>query len=132
MEPTPVVRAVTYERDRHKCVSCAATTNLQYQHRRATGMGGSKTRPRYEDGLTSCAVCNPAYEAALQTVALRYGWKLRSWVQRPDLVPVFVPHERSWFLLETDGRRFAIAARAARKLMVETYGSEYEEWEKAA
>jgi hypothetical protein len=96
-------------------------------------MGGSKVRPRLEQGVTSCALCNPRYESSLQSKALAFGWKVPRWVERPGMVPVFSSWERAWFLLATGGTRMQITVGAARALMVEMYGEEqYVEWEKAA
>ena len=125
-DPTPVVRAVTYERDGHRCVSCGARV-LQYQHRRAVGMGGSKIRPRLEDGLTSCGICNPAYEGRLQAAALRYGWKVKSWVKSPELVPVFYPLEHNWYELTAEGQRLRISQARAMEMMTAVYGEQYDE-----
>lgn len=134
-DPTPVVRAVTYERDEHRCVSCGATVHLQYQHRLAVGMGGSKRRPRYEEGITSCAICNPRYESDLQILALRYGWKVKKVkraVEHPEDVPVFFPMERIWYRLTTSGSRWPLSEREALTMMRAVYGPEYAEWEQAA
>lgn len=134
-EPTPLVRAVTYERDEHRCVSCGATVRLQYQHRLAVGMGGSKIRPRLEEGLTSCAICNPEYERTLQLLALRYGWKVKKVKaarEHPEDVPVFYIRERQWCVLSTSGSRRRVAEAEALRMMRAVYGPEYEEWEKAA
>jgi hypothetical protein len=123
--PTPVVRAVTYERDLHRCVSCGATAFLEFNHRRAVGMGGSKIRPLYTDGVTACSRCNGRYEAEFESAALRFGWKVRKWVAAPGLVPVWYAMERSWFRLTLDGTRVRIAHREAMAMMQEVYGSEY-------
>jgi hypothetical protein len=129
-DPTPATRAVTYERDGHRCVSCGAWVHLQYQHRAAVGMGGSKVRPLFVDGLTSCATCNPAYEHALQAKALRFGWKVPQWVRergRVADVPVYYLLERTWCRLLTDGRRIRITRAAAMQLMHEVYGESYDD-----
>lgn len=126
-DPIPVVRAVTYERDLHRCCSCGTVTRLQYQHRRVVGMGGSKERPSFQDGVTSCALCNPAYESTMQRQALRFGWKVRSWVQRPELVPVWFVLDRSWFTLTTDGRRVPVTRVRAMEMMHDVYGDAYDE-----
>lgn len=126
-EPTPVVRAVTYERDSHRCVSCGATSNLQYQHRQATGMGGSKVRPHFVEGVTSCAFCNEAYEHTLQMVALKYGWKVRSWVADCASVPVYFIKERTWFRLTREGTRVRLSRAEAMRMMHEVYGVQYDE-----
>lgn len=127
--PSPVVRAVVYERDEHRCVSCGTSRGLQFQHRRATGMGGKAEAPKVEDGVTSCAVCNPAYESSRQREALRYGWKLRRWILRPELVPVFYWRERTWYQLTAHGKRVRISTAEALRMMRVVYGDEYKEFE---
>lgn len=122
--PTPAVRRMTYERDGGRCVSCGGT-ELQFQHRRATGMGGSKRRPEFTDGLTSCGTCNPAYEGRLQAAALRFGWKVARWVASPGRVPVWFVLERQWFLLAATGVRTPISAVEAMEAMHEVYGDRY-------
>ncbi len=127
-EPTPVVRAVTYERDEHRCVSCGALSPLQYQHRAAEGMGGRKRRPRLEEGVASCASCNPRYESDLQARALACGWKVRRWVAEQGLtalVPVFYAWAHRWAVLGTDGGRTWISDREALGMLREVYGEEF-------
>jgi hypothetical protein len=114
-----------FERDRHRCVSCGATTSLEYQHRQAVGMGGRKERPLYVDGLTSCARCNAGYEGDLQRAALRFGWKVRRWVEFPGMVPVWYPLERSWWKLALTGVRVQLTPTEAMECMREVYGDEY-------
>jgi len=130
--PTPVVRAVTYERDGERCVSCGRRVHLEYQHRQAVGMGGSKVRPRLEQGVTSCVLCNGEYERTLQVKALRYGWKVRRTVRDCSLVPVFYPFDRAWYRLTRDGRRERISTGVALIMMRTVYGEQYDEWEAAA
>jgi hypothetical protein len=128
-DPTPVTRAVTYERDNHRCATCGTIRNLQYQHRAAVGAGGSKIRPGLVDGITSCAICNPAYEGRLQAMALRYGWKVRSWVRDRDLmgdVPVYYLVERKWYQLTAEGERKHITTQRAMWLMHAVYGDQYD------
>lgn len=130
--PTPVVRAVTYERDGHRCVSCGARIFLEWQHRLAVGMGGSKLRPRYEEGVTSCAICNPAYESTLQIMALLNGWKVKkvkAAIEHPEDVPVFYWAEQAWFQLTDRGTRVRISEAVARQLMDDIYGAEYAAWQ---
>ena len=124
-DPTPAVRAVVYERDDEQCVSCGARQGLQFQHRQATGMGGSKVRPTLVQGLTSCQSCNPAYEAALQGSALRFGWKVRSWVRDCSSVPVYYLLERTWYQLVSDGSRVRLAPARAVRMMRKVYGDSY-------
>lgn len=130
-DPTPIVRAHTYERDGERCCSCGARTGLQYQHRDAVGMGGSKIRPLLEEGVTSCSVCNPAYEGALQHVALKYGWKVRGWVkgrfETLSVVPVYYLLERTWYRLTRDGLRVPVSKAEAMAMMHEVYGEQYDE-----
>jgi hypothetical protein len=125
---------VTYERDGHRCVSCGTLENLQYQHRAAVGMGGSDRAPRFPEGVTSCAVCNPAYEAHRQVEALFRGWKVRRWVAEQDLVaqvPVFFLFD-GWHLLNADATRTAVSVRAAEFRMRAVYGPEWDDWRAAA
>lgn len=132
--PPPVVRAVTYERDGHRCVSCATLRHLQYQHRAAVGMGGSGRAIRYAEGLTSCATCNPAYEAHRQAEALFRGWKVRRWVGEQGLagsVPVFYVWD-GWHVLEHDATRTPITADRAAEMMRAVYGVEWDAWRAAA
>lgn len=130
-DPTPIVRAVTYERDGERCLSCGARRGLQYQHRDAVGMGGSKIRPLLEEGVTSCEVCNPAYEGALQMVALKYGWKVRGWVKKRfgtlSVVPVYYVLERTWFRLTREGKRERLSQAEAMGMMHKVYGEQYDE-----
>lgn len=130
-DPTPVVRAVTYERDLERCWSCGARSGLQYQHRAAVGAGGSKIRPKFPEGGTTCGGCNPRYEGDLQVRALACGWKIRRWVfeqGRAAEVPVFYAPELTWFQLTSDGRRVRTSDVAAANMMREVYGAEYDEW----
>ena len=123
--PSPVVRAVTYERDGHRCVSCGSLGPLQYQHRAVEGMGGRKAAPRLDEGLTSCALCNPEYERKLQPVALVRGWKVPTWVRDQGIafrVPVFFAWEGRWCVLGTAGGREPIRLGAVQGLMAEVYG----------
>lgn len=123
--PSPVVRAVTYERDGHRCVSCGSFGPLQYQHRAAEGMGGRLAVPRLDEGLTSCAICNPAYEDGMQALALVRGWKVRRFVVEQGIayrVPVLYVPERTWFVVSTDGKRSPILRARVDGLMTEVYG----------
>jgi hypothetical protein len=133
--PTPVVWAVVKERDWQQCVSCGRREGLEFQHRRAEGMGGRKAAPLHEEGLTSCWLCNPLYEGAMQRKALRLGWKVRSWVAdrgRAADVPVFYATERAWFRLDGP-TRVRISSARALEMMRAVYGEEqYEEWRDAA
>lgn len=88
-------------------------------------MGGSELRPTLEDGLTSCRDCNPGYEGPLQARALRFGWKVRRWVPRPELVPVFYWVERTWYRLTLEGRRVRISTVEAMRMMQAVYGPGY-------
>jgi len=120
------------ERDGGMCIVCAAREGLSFQHREAVGMGGSKVRPTVVDGVTACVPHNEAFEARLQRLALLRGWKVRGWVNEPARVPVWYPLLGGWHILTPDGGREWVSARAARALMVDVYGDEYERWEMAA
>ncbi|NQX36284.1 hypothetical protein HQQ85_15950 [Herbiconiux sp. VKM Ac-2851] len=126
--PTQAVRLQTYGRDLSRCVSCGRRDGLEFQHRRRTGMGGSKLPVQIADGLASCLTCNPAYEHALQTRALFSGWKVRSWVKQPELVPVFYVPEMSWWRLTTTGDRYELSAAEVPAFMHEVYGEQWLQW----
>lgn len=130
-KPTPKIRQATYARDNNRCVSCGTTEGIQYQHRAAEGMGGRKAPPTIDEGVTSCAICNPGYEGPEQIRALRTGWKVRRWVVEQSIayrVPVFYLKENQWHLLNHDGSRPPISRARARGLMEEIYGQEYHDW----
>lgn len=127
--PTPVVWAVTKERDEHRCVACGALAPLSYQHRKAVGMGGSRIRPTLPEGVTACVVCNELFEGSLQPKALRYGWKLRAWISSAAEVPVFYQWSGLWCLLTAEGERVRITAERAEVLMLGVYGDEWLRWD---
>lgn len=117
-------RRYVYGRDGYKCVMCNATEGLTFQHRRAVGMGGSKILPSPVDGLTLCVMCNNACEAGLQASALANGWKVRSWVQSPEKVPVYFRYEFAWFRLEGT-RRVEVSYDVAMEMGCSVYGDEW-------
>jgi hypothetical protein len=124
--PTPHVRMGVYERDQHRCVSCGRFGGLTFQHRQAVGMGGTMIRPRFDQGLTACGICNGRYETDLQQSALRFGWKVPRWVEHAGMVPVFVPQLGQWFRLARSApRRDHITHLAAMEAMHEVYGQRY-------
>ena len=126
-DPTPVTRAVTYERDGHRYLSCGSRLNLQYQHRAAVCMGGRKIQPLLVEGVTSCANCNPQDEDVLQAEALRCGWKIRKCVSDAARVPVFYPLDKTWFMLTGEGMRIRITTAEAMSMMHDVYGTEYDD-----
>lgn len=129
MRPTRAVRAQVMARD-EQCVACPDRLGpLEFQHRQASGMGGSKLAPRAVDGLAACPMHNMRFESDLQLAALVYGWKVQRWVGEPGLVPVLYWSSRSWSVLRFDGGREYITPRRAVELMGQVYGDEtYVEW----
>lgn len=123
--PTPRLRKLTYERDGYSCASCGSRSGLEFQHRQATGMGGSRIPPSFVQGLTACARCNPRYETDLQRKALNHGWKVRRWVEHAGRVPVFYVLEREWFRLTLDGTRVVVSRDVAMEMMSEVYGNDW-------
>jgi hypothetical protein len=93
---------------------------LSFQHRIRDGMGGSRQLPPPVNGLTACMSCNARYEADLQTVALAYGWKCKTFTV-PEHVPVYYPGEFQWYRLEGT-KRVRITAVVAHELMTAAYG----------
>lgn len=133
--PTRAVRAAVYERDGNRCIACGAIAPLEFQHRRAEGMGGRLQFPTIVEGLCACSADNTGFEGHLQRLALYRGWKVRSWVVQRGLtaaVPVFYGWEGRWCRLTPDGRRVAISQRRAVRMMREVYGQEWDEWGLAA
>lgn len=124
--PTTETRQSVYQRDGYRCVMCPAVDGLTFQHRRAVGMGGTKNLPAPVDGLTLCATCNNACEAELQGQALANGWKVRRWAD-PARVPVYFPHEFTWYRLEGI-RRIRISSAAAMEMGCSVYGDEWMQW----
>jgi hypothetical protein len=124
-DPTPTVRNGVYDRELWACISCGRRDHLEFQHRRRVGAGGSKVRPLFVDGLTSCVDCNGRYESDLQRQALEFGWKVRSWVRDTGLVPVFSWVERRWFRLTRTGGRVEIGQETAMEMMQHVYGDAY-------
>lgn len=124
--PTPLTRAAVYKRDGNRCVTCGEPSGLSFQHRRASGMGGSSIRPGAADGVTACLPHNERYEGDLQATALAYGWKVRKWAN-PTLVPLYVAHEWRWYRLEGT-ERIEITAVVALDMMHAVYGDEYMRW----
>lgn len=124
--PTAEIRDGVYLRDGFRCVMCGALEKT-FQHRRAVGMGGSRNVPTAVDGLTLCLTCNVACERELQGKALANGWKVRRWVTSPERVPVYFPHEFSWYRL--DGlNRIRISAAVAMEMGCSVYGDEWMQW----
>jgi hypothetical protein len=91
-------------------------------------MGGTKLPVEVADGLASCPTCNPAYEHQLQLRALYSGWKVRSWVRQPELVPVYYVPEMSWWRLTVTGERYELSPAQVPGFMAEVYGEEWQQW----
>jgi hypothetical protein len=132
--PTSGIRAQVLTRDGGRCVSCGSADALQMQHRARVGNGGSGIRPDVLELVTACAVCNARFEADLQTRALVYGWKVRTWVNPAD-VPVFNIPAQQWGLLgvqdffgELRPVVFPCSPEFAWNRMRVVYGDAWDEW----
>ena len=125
--PTKECRSAVYLRDGYRCVACASTEGLTFQHRRAVGMGGSKNVPAPIDGLALCLSCNERCEHDMQDRALANGWKVRRWVSDPSRVPVYFPHEFAWFRLEGT-KRVRISSEIAMDMGCAVYGDDWLKW----
>ena len=122
-EPTDKVRRGTRDRDGERCPSCGTAYGLTYQHRQAVGMGGSKKRPGYADGIAACGTCNTAFEGELQARALALGWKVRRWVKDAALVPYWHEVTQQWYRITHEGPwRTPISIREAARMMLDVYG----------
>lgn len=132
-EPTASVRGGTYQRDGDHCIACGREDALSYQHRKAVGMGGSKFRPEWSEGVTACLPCNERFEHDLQDAALAFGWKVKRWVTDTWRVPVFDHAIGGWFLLsEISAKRSRITRAEAMSLMDRIYGEQHAKWWSAA
>lgn len=131
--PTLLVRNAVKIRDQFACILCHTTDGLQFNHRRATGMGGSKIRPELNDGNLLCGPCNELIEqdAGWMVVALAYGLKVKKWVTDPGRVPLFYPHEHQWYRLAGIHRE-PIGSLVALDSMHAVYGDEYLRWKATA
>ena len=115
--PTPKVRAATYLRDLHRCVSCGTSEGLTWHHRAATGNGGRGGKAPLltpADGLTACGLCNMRFESDMQTVALRSGWKLKKFRQVPACeIPYRDAMTGLWWLPDVEGFRHQVTVQEA-------------------
>lgn len=125
--PTPVVRAVVYERDDHRCVCCGAMSPLEFQHR---NNALRRERPTYQEGLAACPTCNQFFTHRLQQQAWRYGWAVRRWVSKEATaeLPVFYQWAGVWCLLTGEGERVRIGRADAERRMLAVYGDEWLGW----
>jgi hypothetical protein len=117
--PTRQVRALVYERDGHRCITCGTGYGLTVQHRQATGMGGRVRRPTPSELVTACLRDNQDYERHLQQKALQYGIKVRRNIGGMTVgqVPVYYVLERAWYLLDEEGGRTPCLPAAAAELV---------------
>lgn len=127
-QPTAKVRVMMLQRDGYRCAATGRTDSLTHQHRRASGMGGSKVRPSITDSLTLSAEINDRCERDLQTMALAYGWKVRRWVKDPALVPVFYRWTIGWARLTDEGFVEVISSAEAAEMMRRVYGKQWDQW----
>lgn len=128
--PTVKMRALVFKRDHHRCAACGVLEPLEFQHRQATGMGGSKILPEPWEGLVLCKLCNQLVEGPMQSVGLAKGWKVRRWVKHAGLVPVWFSWAREWRVLDGD-LALPITPEEAAHMMRQVYGDEFDEWEAA-
>ena len=98
-------RRIVMDRDKGKCLHCGVTENLQIQHRRNKGIGGSKLLDGFQNLIVVCAAYNYAMEADADVArdAREFGHKLQSWRDITD--PVFDQSELTWYKLTEDGDR---------------------------
>ncbi|MFJ4988809.1 HNH endonuclease signature motif containing protein [Streptomyces sp. NPDC088732] len=110
--PTPVVRALVYDRDGGACVRCASRQDLTIHHRVNRGMGGAREPwiNQAHNLLLTCTVCNGWFEDNPRE-SYEAGWKVRR-PQLPAEVEVLYPDGRL-YVLSPDGVR-ATTVGAAR------------------
>lgn len=127
--PSTAVRRAVLTRDGVCVAGVGERGRLEFQHRQAVGMGGSRRRPGVVDGLAACPVHNARFESDLQVAALVCGWKVQRWVDDVAVVPVFYREDGVWAVLDADGGRGIVSARRALTLMRAVYGAEtYAGW----
>ena len=124
---SPDDRRAVRHRDGERCVSCGRSVDLTMQHRAAVGAGGTSFRVGRAGLLTACGKCNPRYEHDLQTAALAYGWKIRTWVLG-GVVPVFYLHAGRWAVLAETGKLRVITTHQAARMMRAAYGRAWDQW----
>ena len=131
--PKTVTRAL-YRRDDYQCAATGDHNGLTPQHRRALGMGGSKSPVSNGLGnlLTLRADVNERMESDLMQVGLAFGWKVRAWITRPSIVPVLYRVDGVWRMLREDGSRDDITSAEAWEVMRNVYGPEWERWRAVA
>lgn len=129
VKPSQTMRAGIYTRDFGRCVRCGKETPLTIQHRKATGMGGSKEPLSPSMLVTACADCNDRFERDLQTEALRCGWKVK-YHGAEGAVPVFYAWRGAWAVLDEEFNALTILPISAVAHMQRVYGEElWEQWQ---
>lgn len=126
------VRDAVFARDGLACLACGSPHALEFQHRQATGMGGTSKPVSPAGGIVLCSLCNERTEADMQTDALRFGWKVRRWIDRPTRVPVYSLIDRTWWHLDDHGSRERLDDYEAEHLMRLAYGPEWDDMQAVA
>lgn len=122
--PTATVRRLVFERDGWKCLACGVTEGLEFQHRQAVGMGGTKHRPSPVEGIVLCSRHNQLVEsnALFREWAVWQGWKIPRFVDSASRIPVFDGPEVAWYWLGEDGSRREGDEFSCVSALVERYG----------
>lgn len=100
---SPKTRALILERDGYRCVACGSTRDLEIQHVRARGMGGSRLPwvNSAGNGILLCRTDHATCEARAEVMHIGGYWRY-SW-QKPG--PVYYAAEDRWYWLNDDGTR---------------------------
>lgn len=96
-------------RDCGRCLHCGETVALSPNHRINRGMGGSKLRDKPSNLVVLCSRLNHMIEAdkVWMDLAIRYGWKLKSWQSSLD-EPVYDLLLGEWFVLDDSYGRVTV------------------------
>jgi gp62 family protein len=110
--PSQETRRVVYERDQYRCARCgrhAGNGPMSIQHRRARGMGGSKS-PNTNSPSNLILLCGDGVRGCHghieqnRSEARKAGYNIPQFVDNPEAIPVQYWDGRT-YLLKDDGSR---------------------------
>jgi hypothetical protein len=94
MSRNEVIRHEVLNRDGHRCQICGAEDNLEVDHVRPLGIGGSDERDIAENMITLCTVCHRKKHEGGLTIA---RWIPGAELEVMDVEGRRIDHSRLWF-----------------------------------